>query len=127
MKKLIFPLLVLLPMTSAFALDCNNAQTQLDMNQCASAEYKKSDNELNNTYQQVLKATSGEQTNLLKKSQNKWIEYRDTDCKFQTYSSRGGSINSMNVSHCLTGKTEQRTKELKEMLNCPEGDVSCAL
>ena len=127
MKKMILSLLVMLPVTSAFALDCNNAQTQLDMNQCASAEYTKADKALNSTYQQVLKATSGEQTDLLKKSQNKWIEYRDADCKFQTYSSKGGSINSMNVSHCLTGKTEQRNNELKEMLNCPEGDISCAL
>lgn len=127
MKKVILALFVTLPMASAFALDCNNAQTQLDMNQCASTEYKKADKELNDTYQQVLKATSGEQTNLLKKAQGKWNEYRDADCKFQTYSHRDGSINSMNVSHCLTSKTEQRTKELKEMLNCPEGDVSCAL
>lgn len=127
MKKMIAISLVLLPLTQALAADCGDAQTQSEMNQCFSADYKKADKELNNTYQKALKLTSGEQRNLLQSAQKKWISYRDADCKFQTYKSSGGSVNPMNTAICLQTKTEQRTKELESMLKCPEGDVSCPL
>ncbi|WP_456310152.1 lysozyme inhibitor LprI family protein [Serratia proteamaculans] len=127
MKKLILASLLLWPVSQVSAADCDNAETQLEMNQCANADYKKADKELNSTYQQVLKSTSGEQTALFRKAQKKWIEYRDADCQFQTFASSEGSVNSMNIGLCLKAKTEQRTKELKDMLSCPEGDVSCPL
>lgn len=127
MKKLILASLLLWPVSQVWAADCDNANTQLEMNQCASADYKKADKELNSTYQQVLKSTAGEQTALFRKAQRKWIEYRDADCQSQTFAWRDGSISSMNFGLCLKAKTEQRTKELKDMLNCPEGDVSCPL
>lgn len=127
MKKLILASLFISPVSLVWAADCNNAETQLEMNQCINADYKKADKELNSTYQQALKSTSGEQTALFRKAQKKWIEYRDADCQSQTFASHEGSINSMNIGLCLKAKTEQRTKELKDMLNCPEGDVSCPL
>lgn len=127
MKKMIIASVFLFTTTQANAIDCSNAQTQLEMNQCAYEDYKKSDKELNMTYQQVLKLISGEQKNLLQSAQKKWISYRDADCKFQTYKSSDGTVNRMNKSMCLQSKTEQRTKELKGMLNCPEGDISCPL
>jgi Uncharacterized protein conserved in bacteria len=127
MKKMIITSVFLFATIQAYATDCSNAQTQSEMNQCASADYKKSDNELNMTYQQVLKLTSGEQRNLLQSAQKEWIRFRDADCKFQTFKSSDGSVNPLNTALCLQSKTEQRTKELKSMLNCPEGDVSCPL
>ncbi|ATA24195.1 hypothetical protein BIY26_00990 [Brenneria goodwinii] len=127
MKKAIIALLAILPTFQTLALDCDNAQTQLDMNQCANEEYKKADSELNTLYQDVLKRTSDEQTNLLKSAQNKWIEYRDSDCKFQTFQSKEGSIYPMVYAHCLANKTADRINEFKSMLNCEEGDMSCPL
>ncbi|WP_308539042.1 lysozyme inhibitor LprI family protein [uncultured Pantoea sp.] len=127
MKKLIIAALIAFPVSQALAVDCENAEKQLDMNQCANTEYKVADKELNQTYQKALKATSGEQKSLLQSSQRKWIEFRDADCKFQTFISKGGSINSMNLSNCLLDKTKQRTDEFKKMLDCPEGDISCPL
>ncbi|WP_455816202.1 lysozyme inhibitor LprI family protein [Pseudomonas cerasi] len=127
MKKMLTLCLALFPCSQLMAADCNNAQTQSEMNQCAFADYKKADKELNSTYQKALKMTSGEQQNLLQSAQKKWISYRDADCKFQTYKSSDGSVNPMNTAICLQNKTEQRTKELQSMLNCPEGDVSCPL
>lgn len=127
MKKIIISLLITLPTFQVLALDCNNAQTQLDMNQCANEEFKKTDMELNKIYQDVLKRTSGEHSKLLKSAQKKWIEYRDSDCKFQTFQTKGGSIHSMVYSHCLAEKTESRITEFKKALSCEEGDMSCPL
>ncbi|OON41819.1 hypothetical protein BTJ39_01270 [Izhakiella australiensis] len=127
MQKLIIASLLFLPVAPALAVDCANATTQADMNQCANEDYKKADGELNTTYKQALKATSGKQKSLLQAAQKKWIEYRDADCNFQTFKSKDGTVWPMNVSACLQDKTQQRTKELKSMLNCPEGDVSCPL
>lgn len=127
MKKIMLASIFLFPVIQASAADCNNAQTQGEMNECAVADYKKADKELNSAYQQALKKTSGEQRNLLKSAQKKWIFYRDADCKFQTQNTIDGSVYQMNMGICLKNKTEQRTKELKDMLNCPEGDASCPL
>lgn len=116
-----------LPFIQASAADCNNAQTQGELNECAAIDYKKADKDLNSIYQQALKITTGEQQSLLKSAQRKWVIYRDADCKFQTQKTIDVSVYQMNVGICLKNKTEQRTKELKDMLKCPEGDVSCPL
>lgn len=127
MKKIVAIVLSIFPIALASAADCNNVQTQFDMNQCALADYQKADKELNSIYQLVLKQTSGEKKHLLQYAQSKWINYRDADCTFQTFKFKDGSVNSMNAMVCLQAKTEQRTKELNGMLNCPEGDVTCPL
>ncbi|SFN04569.1 Uncharacterized conserved protein YecT, DUF1311 family [Izhakiella capsodis] len=127
MQKLIVASLLIIPTAQALAVDCTKATTQAEMNQCANADYKNADSELNLIYKHVLKSTSGEHKSLLQAAQRKWIEYRNADCQFQTFKSKSGTVWPMNFSTCLENKTRQRTKELKEMLSCPEGDVSCPL
>ncbi|MFV9901123.1 MAG: lysozyme inhibitor LprI family protein [Rickettsia conorii subsp. raoultii] len=101
--------------------------TRGDMNYCVAAEYKKVDKKLNQIYQEILKHISDkqEQVNLLKKSQNLWIKYRDADCEFRSFGVYGGSVYPMILLMCLTGKTEDRIKEFEAMLKCEEGDLSC--
>ncbi|PVY71159.1 lysozyme inhibitor LprI family protein [Pectobacterium versatile] len=128
MKKLAIALFFVLPTAQAAALDCNNANTQLDMNQCAVQEYKKVDGELNRLYQNVVKRVVIEEHKaLLKSAQRKWIAYRDADCEFQTFPTTGGSVHGMVYSQCLTEKTAERVEEFKTMLRCEEGDLSCPL
>ncbi|AVT59321.1 lysozyme inhibitor LprI family protein [Pectobacterium versatile] len=128
MKKLAIALFFVLPTAQAAALDCNNANTQLDMNQCAVQEYKKVDGELNRLYQNVVKRVVIEEHKaLLKSAQRKWIAYRDADCEFQTFPTTGGSVHGMVYSQCLTEKTAERVEEFKSMLRCEEGDLSCPL
>ncbi|MFJ5329100.1 lysozyme inhibitor LprI family protein [Pectobacterium versatile] len=128
MKKLAIALFFVLPTAQTAALDCNNANTQLDMNQCAVQEYKKVDGELNRLYQNVVKRVVIEEHKaLLKSAQRKWIAYRDADCEFQTFPTTGGSVHGMVYSQCLTEKTAERVKEFKTMLRCEEGDLSCPL
>lgn len=69
LKKIMLASLLILPVSQALAVDCKNAVTQLDMNQCANSDYKKADAELNRTYKEVLAKTSVAQRALLKSAQ----------------------------------------------------------
>ncbi|WP_145520886.1 lysozyme inhibitor LprI family protein [Yersinia mollaretii] len=127
LKKIMLISLLVLPISQVLALDCHNAVTQMEMNQCANSDYKSADTELNRIYKQVLVKTSIAQRPLLKSAQLTWIKYRDADCTFQSSATEGGSVHPMIISACLTQKTEERTTQLKSFLNCPEGDLSCPL
>lgn len=128
MKKIIILYLIFfnyLTYASDSKIDCDNAYTQFDMNYCANEDFKKADKELNQLYQEILKYTSEEETNLLKKSQNLWIKLRDADCEFGSFQVREGTVFPMILSMCLAGKTKVRIEELKNILECSEGDLSC--
>ena len=103
------------------------AQTQSDMNQAASTDYKKVDAHLNKVYREVFNKLGASQQADLKAAQNAWIQFRDLDCKFQSSGSEGGSIHSMVVAGCLTDKTQARINELNTLLQCKEGDPSCVI
>lgn len=119
---------VLLAFTSlahaADAVDCQNAQTQTDMNICAGQDYAQADKQLNQTYQAYRARLDAEHQQSLKIVQLAWIKYRDLHCKFASQDSEGGSIHALEVASCLTEKTRQRTAELTQ-LNCLSGGSPC--
>jgi len=110
-------------------VDCANAITQADMNQCAYQDYEKADKELNAVWKEAVKsqeevdkaaAEMGEgyvgAVKALKKAQRAWIDYRDGQCEGEGYAAVGGSMQPMLVSGCLAAKTTARTKELRELI-----------
>lgn len=127
MKKLYIAFgLFFLAIKPSFALDCNKAMTQQDMNMCAGQALKQSDKKLNSAYQSLMgKSKDAQYKNALKQAQRSWIKYRDDDCKLAALPSTGGSVQSMAYSGCLTEKTDQRVAELNKMMTCEEGDVTC--
>ncbi|MEI2300631.1 lysozyme inhibitor LprI family protein [Ensifer sp. MJa1] len=125
-----------LPLAPAQAqdVDCQNAVTQMDMNICANKDYEAADAELNKVYKQALAATKAQDKELaqidanyvgaedaLKKAQRAWIGYRDGQCELSGFEARGGSMEPMLVSGCLTELTRSRTKELRAIVE-PEGN-----
>ena len=115
---------------SALSQECNPSdESQMGMNICADADYKAADAKLNAAYQEIMKRLSddAEGRKLLQTAQRAWIAFRDAECAFSANDSKGGSIYPMLVSECLTELTNARTAQLKANLDCPEGDVSCAL
>jgi uncharacterized protein YecT (DUF1311 family) len=123
-------LLALLPLlfpTAAHALDCDNANDQRTMNQCADQDYKAADKELNTLYQQITQRLKDnpDARKLLVDAQRNWVAFRDTECKFSTSTVSGGSIYPMIYSICLTGQTKVRVEAFKQYLKCEEGDLSC--
>ena len=107
-------------------VDCTNAQTQVELNYCSHADWEEADVELNFTYKEVRAKlaerdkewTLGGPTAVerLLDAQRAWITYRDAHCEVDSYSARGGSMQSMLYSGCLATLTRNRTKELKSLI-----------
>ncbi|THV15466.1 lysozyme inhibitor LprI family protein [Rhizobium rhizophilum] len=108
-------------------VDCNNAQTQADMNQCAAEDYRKADAAMNAQWAETRAAMlafdkmsppsddNGAAKRLLV-SQRAWLAYRDAACDVEGYSVQGGSMQPLTISSCLADLTTRRTEELKSLV-----------
>ena len=96
--------------------NCNNPQTQSQMNICASIAYQNADRKLNQVYRQLLPKLSAARKQKLITAQQAWIKFRDSSCEFERSAYEGGSIAPMIYSNCLADVTEQRTKDLQRYL-----------
>jgi len=110
---------------SALALDCQNPQTQTDMNQCSSSDLTRETKKINKTYNDFRAKLNPSQKQQLKEVQLAWIKFKDLACQFEASGVEGGSAHSMVLASCLAEKTLQRNKELEALGNCQEGDLSC--
>jgi uncharacterized protein YecT (DUF1311 family) len=105
--------------------NCQNPQTQLDMNICAGLDYKAADVGLNRAYKAAIAVMKDMDANLppelkggeraLRAAQRSWIPYRDKACEAHGFMARGGSMKSMLVGTCLADLTRRRAKELKDI------------
>jgi uncharacterized protein YecT (DUF1311 family) len=105
--------------------NCTDPQAQQEMNYCAGLEYERADKALNVLWPKV-RASMKEQDAELKeygpdlvgaeaallKAQRAWIDYRDGQCESEGFEARGGSLEPLLVSTCLTRLTNQRIQEL---------------
>lgn len=126
MLKTLIVTVGLLAALPAAAQDCPD-ESQAGLTQCAGDAYKKADAALNVTYKQVMARLKDSETaaRSLVVAQRAWIAYRDAECDFISSGVEGGSARPMIVAQCLEQLTTQRTDDLKALLNCEEGDLSC--
>jgi uncharacterized protein YecT (DUF1311 family) len=122
MKNLLFIFTIILSQ-QVFALDCKNAITTIQINQCASIEQKKVEKELNKVYARVMKQLKSEAKDplgdnkdvakQLRTAQRLWVKFRKADCGaiYSYYS--GGTIRTAMYIGCMRSRAEQRIKELK--------------
>lgn len=96
-----------------FGMDNDKFQTQKEMNEVAKKEFEKSDNELNELYNLLLKSLSGENKQKLVNAQKAWVKYRDAHCQAVTDLYQGGSAFYLIKYSCLKEITEQRIVVLK--------------
>ena len=96
--------------------NCNNPQTQSEMNICASIAYQNADRKLNQVYRQLLPKLSAARKQKLISAQQAWIKFRDSSCEFERSAYEGGSLAPMIYGNCLAAVTEQRTKDLRRYL-----------
>ena len=88
-------------------------QTQMEMNQQASTNYKKADAKMALIYKKVQKETlSDMDKKLLLDAQRTWIKYKEAHCKSASASYAGGSIQPLIYFNCLTEITKERIKQL---------------
>ena len=105
------------------------AKTQAELTECGSADYKRADNELTRTYQQLLKKAAGDKVAVqkIRAAQRAWIAFRDAQIAAlypaEDKQKEYGTVFPMCANLALADLTRQRTKMLKQMLNPVEGDV----
>ena len=88
-------------------------QTQMEMNQQASTNYKKTDAKMALIYKKVQKETlSDMDKKLLLDAQRTWIKYKEAHCKSASASYVGASIQPLIYFNCLTEITKERIKQL---------------
>lgn len=106
-------------------IDCTNASSTVEMNFCAEKDFNAADKSLNTAYAAALAGIKGRNLEepydaksfeeALRASQRAWLAFRDADCKdlvAQEWS--GGSGTAAASLECMTAKTKERTKELKD-------------
>jgi uncharacterized protein YecT (DUF1311 family) len=110
-------------------VDCDNAETQFEMNHCSGLEFDAADKALNKTWSEIRAAVKtidennkeyapyepSAADNLLK-AQRAWIDYRDGQCAAEAAQYAGGTIQPLIRSSCLTSMTKKRTEELQQMI-----------
>ena len=107
---------------AAQEIDCANAVTQQDMNQCAYNDWEAADADLNAAYKRAMALLQHWDADLpqaeqggakaLKEAQRAWITFRDKACEAEGYAMTGGSAEPLVVYGCLATLTRQRTQDL---------------
>ncbi|HTJ62653.1 MAG TPA: lysozyme inhibitor LprI family protein [Alphaproteobacteria bacterium] len=114
-------------MPAASAEDCGKAANQVEMNTCFGQAFKKTDADLNVVYKQVasrLKDNKEAAAQLIA-AERAWVGFRDAQCAFEAINALGGSIYPTLVIQCRSRLTGKRIDDLKALLHCEEGELSC--
>jgi uncharacterized protein YecT (DUF1311 family) len=116
---------------SAQDIDCANATTQLDLNQCAQADWEAADAKLNDAYKtaiallkewdSALPAEEKGGAEALREAQRAWITFRDKTCEAEGYAMKGGSAAPLLIYGCMRRVTEARTADLQAMVEGIDG------
>ena len=97
-------------------MQCNNAQSNVEIKECIRLRYEAADKRLNQVYQQLVAKLSRKERSVLYQEQIKWIKSRDKSCESEVYDNRGGTGYRGFLNECLERKTKQRTAELENYL-----------
>lgn len=127
MKRFIALFLLVLPTAtlSAEKLDCKNAITTPDANECASQDQHRVERRLNVVYQKLLKrlrepdATDEENSEIRQKvitAQKAWVVFREADCDAQYEMYKTGTVRTVIYIACMRAHAERRIKELEKFV-----------
>lgn len=94
-----------------------SAQSQMEMNAEAAADYEKADRRLNAVYAKVQKQLDAEGRAKLRIAQRAWVEFRDAEAQLHADTeARGGSMAPLILFGTMTRLTEERIAQLEEFL-----------
>jgi uncharacterized protein YecT (DUF1311 family) len=98
------------------SINCEDPQTQLEMNLCSLRDLESSDNKLNEIYKEITALIDAKSKPLLVQAQRNWIVLRDNHCKLYEHFYEGGSMMPMMVNSCRKELTDDRIRELHSIL-----------
>ena len=127
MLRLILLILFSFALTAVSANDeikCNPDGNQLEINACASFDFSKADNELNETYQALIKKEAHDKLfiNKLRLAQKAWLAFRDADLEARFVCTENdaricwGSMYPMLFFSRKAELTRERNKQLRQIL-----------
>ena len=99
-----------------FSATVLSGETQTELHHQASEDAARADKELNDVYKLLMSKMAQAEKENLRKAQRLWIQFRDTQCKFEYEFYMPGSIAPMIACQCHARMTKTRIKELREML-----------
>jgi uncharacterized protein YecT (DUF1311 family) len=115
MKTLLLALIVF-SSVSAFAKDCDDAISTVDMLNCNAENLASEDKRLNDVYKKLLAKEDKEGQKKLRAAQRAWITFRDAECEYDSDSMRGGSLQAVLYSGCLAEATKSRADVLQDQV-----------
>jgi len=138
MKPIIFSAVFLLAFSTASAQksnsklqdpDCAKAVTQSELNECSCKQFHNADAEMNSVYRKLVSLHAKDELFIskLRNAQRAWLAFRDAQLEaiFPDKDPRIAYGSSYTMCYCANQRwlTEERTKQLKMMLNDEEGDL----
>ena len=106
-------------------LNCEDPQYQQEMNLCAHRDFEAADAELNRVYRQAIASQRQADREIeasdpgpryeetLRAAQRAWVAFREAQCQLEGMEeARGGSMEPMVRSGCLTQMTRARIAQL---------------
>ncbi len=108
-------LLIISASFSAIALakdDCNSRPGMQDMYICFNEQFMASDMRVNELYRKMIKTIPKEYREMLERSQNTWLAYRDAQCEFLS-----AAADPRSYTPCRLQMNEERERLLTEEMN----------
>lgn len=129
MLKALSIILLLMPTATLAAVPalCPDAPNQAEGTACAGRKLVEADAEMNRVYAELKAKLDDLGRRHLEKAEAAWIRFRDAECDLETGHDppHDGTIMPMLLDECAVDWTERRTRDLKEQLLCPGGNLSC--
>lgn len=120
MKVITSLCLLLLVNTSVYAANIclEKADSTYNTRRCLGKQWEAADKELNLVYQKLLKIYPvGSRRKALIKAESDWIKFRDSECASERSQLEGGTWEPIVEAICVVQLTQDRTKQLKQLLN----------
>jgi uncharacterized protein YecT (DUF1311 family) len=86
------------------------ARSTVDKGNCLDLEYARQKAKLNRAYELLMRGQDGQQTVLIEKAQQSWLQFRELDCEAQAI--KGGSAAYISHITCLIRLTADRAREM---------------
>ena len=110
-------------LSGQYASCMNKAASTSQMLVCITAETKRQDLRLNQSYQELMTKLDPQEKEKLRSAEQAWLNYRKADCNVYE-GLTGGTIDTVNASSCFMNKTAARANDLKELLSSISGGTN---
>lgn len=105
--------------------NCADPRAQNEMNACAAIDFESADAALNDAWRELIAGAREADREIdrrydrrptsearLREAQRAWLVFRDSHCSYESYESRGGSMEPMLYQGCRAALTRARIRQL---------------